>query len=238
MIGALSTTSDPRAAAWDAFAMALDGFDRTRPVVVFGHFDADGLSAVAVLVRVLRATGWTAEPRITGKGETPWDEPLRAELAARAPGGLIVTDLGTRAEPVAPGVPTIIIDHHVPVGVPANATLISGNGSLPEPTSALLAWWCVGALGPADDLLWLAALGLIGDMAEEAGFPELAAAQARWGKTALKLAVSLVNAPRRAGPPAPTRHRRWHCYCAAMVQRRSPRSRAPSATRCSRRRRR
>ena len=46
-------------------------------------------------------------------------------------------------------------------------------------------------------MLWLAALGLIGDMADESSFPELAAAQARWGKTALRDAVSLVNAPRR-----------------------------------------
>ncbi|HVG48203.1 MAG TPA: hypothetical protein VM899_08740, partial [Rubellimicrobium sp.] len=75
--------------------------------------------------------------------------------------------------------------------------VLSGNGWTPEPTSALLAYWCAQALGPAEDLLWLAALGLIGDMAEGAGFPELAEAQARYGKTALRDAVSLVNAPRR-----------------------------------------
>jgi single-stranded-DNA-specific exonuclease len=40
-------------------------------------------------------------------------------------------------------------------------------------------------------------MGLIGDMAEDAGFPELEAAQKRYGKTALRNAVSLVNAPRR-----------------------------------------
>jgi single-stranded-DNA-specific exonuclease len=34
-------------------------------------------------------------------------------------------------------------------------------------------------------------------MAEEAGFPELALAQKRYGKTALRSAVSLINAPRR-----------------------------------------
>ena len=34
-------------------------------------------------------------------------------------------------------------------------------------------------------------------MADGAGFPELERARARWGKTALKDAVSLVNAPRR-----------------------------------------
>ena len=203
MIGALSNSSDPRGAARDAFAAALTGFGRDRPAVVLGHFDADGLAAIAILVRALRAAGWRVEPRITGKGETPWDEPLAGELRARAPGGLIVTDLGTRAEPVLPGVPTIIIDHHLPTGLAPDATVISGNGLDPEPTAALLAWWCAGALGGQADLLWLAALGLIGDMA--APFPELVEAEARWGKTALKDAVSLVNAPRRtaaadAGP--------------------------------------
>jgi hypothetical protein len=194
MIGVLSPDTDPRIAAPAAFAAALQDFDRARPVTVLGHFDADGLSAVAILVRALRAAGWTAEPRITGKGESPWDEGFAATLGG--PGGLIVADLGTRPEPVLPGVPMVVIDHHLPTGIPAGATTISGNGLSPEPTTALLAWWAAAALGDASDLLWLAALGLIGDMADE-GFPELAAAQARWGKTALKDATSLVNAPRR-----------------------------------------
>jgi single-stranded-DNA-specific exonuclease len=127
------------------------------------------------------------------------------ELEEKAPGGLIVTDLGVRDGAIAPGVPTIIIDHHVPTGVPGDAVVISGNGTQPEPTSALLAYWCAEAVGTADDLLWLAALGLIGDMAEDKGFPEIAAAHSRYGKTALRNAVSLINAPRRtasadAGP--------------------------------------
>lgn len=194
MIGVLSASGDPRAAARDALAAALAGFDRARPVLVLGHFDADGLSAVAILVRALRAAGWTAEPRVVGKGETPWDDDFAATLGR--PGGLIVADLGTRAGQVLPGTPTVIVDHHLPTGTPTAATTISGNGLDPEPTSALLAWWCAGALGDQADLLWLAALGLIGDMADD-GFPELAAAQSRWGKTALKDATSLINAPRR-----------------------------------------
>jgi single-stranded-DNA-specific exonuclease len=195
VIGELAPDGNPRTHARRAFATALRGFDRSRPVLVLGHFDADGLSSVAILVRALRAAGWQAQPRITGKGETPWDPAFAATLGR--PGGLIVTDLGTRTEPVLPGVPTIIIDHHLPTGTPVGATTISGNGLEPEPTSALLAWWACAALGDQTDLLWLAALGLIGDMADGAGFPELERAQARWGKTALRDATSLVNAPRR-----------------------------------------
>ncbi|MDB5696870.1 MAG: family phosphoesterase [Sphingomonas bacterium] len=203
MIGALSLDTDPRHAAREAFAAALAGIDRGRPITVLGHFDADGMSAIAILVRALRGAGWQVEPRVTGKGESPWDEGFAGTLGS--PGGLIVADLGTRPEPVLPGTPTVVIDHHLPTGLPVGATTISGNGLSPEPTTALLAWWAAAALGDQADLQWLAALGLMGDMADEAAFPELTEARARWGKTALRDATSLVNAPRRtaacdAGP--------------------------------------
>lgn len=186
-------------------ATALDRAGGDGPVVVLGHFDADGLTAVAILVRALRRAGRTVEPLAIGKTESPWDEAVAARLAALAPALLIVADLGTRPDPVLAGTPTLVIDHHRPTGTPQDAVTISGNGLDPEPTSALLAWWAAGALGDQGDLLWLAAIGLIGDMADDAGFPELAEAQARWGKTALRDATALVNAPRRtaaadAGP--------------------------------------
>ena len=203
MIGALAHAAEPRLAACDAFGEALSRFDQAKPIAVLSHFDADGLTAAAILVRALRTAGWQADAVTTGKGETPWDASVTAALKARDPGGLILTDLGTRSDPVLPGCPTIVIDHHVPTGEPADAVTISGNGLSPEPTSALLAWWAAGALGDQDDLLWLAAVGLIGDMAED--WPELEQAQARWGKTALRDATSLVNAPRRtaAADPGP-----------------------------------
>lgn len=179
-----------------AFRAALDRFDRGRRPLIVGHFDADGLSAVAILARALAASGRPADTHITGKGENPWSPPLRDELAERCPGGLIVTDLGVRDGDIVPGCSTIVIDHHVPAGVPGAATVITGHGWVPEPTSSLLAWWCARAIGAGEDLLWLAAMGLVGDMADE-GFSELAEARARFGKTALRDAVSLVNAPRR-----------------------------------------
>lgn len=194
-----------RSAAAGAFAAFVDALDPDRPTLILGHFDADGLSAVAIFARALRAAGRAADIRLVGKGENPWDADLRAELARRAPGALIVTDLGVRDGALLTGTPTLIVDHHRPTGIPGDAVVVSGHGLGPEPTSALLAFACVRALGAQDDLLWLAALGLIGDMAPEDGFPEIAEAQARYGKTALRDAVSLVNAPRRtaaadAGP--------------------------------------
>ena len=83
------------------------------------------------------------------------------------------------------------------------ATVASSSVMRARATSALRAWGAAGALGDQENLLWLAAIGLIGDMADEAGFPELAQAQGRWGKTALKDAVSLINAPRRTAAADP-----------------------------------
>jgi single-stranded-DNA-specific exonuclease len=198
MYSILSVASDPRATAGEVFAGMIDRFSSDRPPLILGHFDADGLGAVAILARALGRAGRPAEIRLVGKGEQPWDTHVRAELAERAPGGLLVADLGVREGALLPGTPTAIIDHHVPTGTPGDAVVVGGHGLEPEPTSALLAFWCARGIGEADDLLWLAALGLIGDMAEGAGFPEMEEAQRRYGKTALRNAVSLINAPRRA----------------------------------------
>ena len=205
IVGSLSPDGEVRGAARDAMTAALATFKRGRPILVVSHFDADGLTAAAILIRALRQAGREAVSVVVGKGESPWDPEVTHRLGAHEPGGLIVADLGTRADPVLPGCPTLVIDHHVPTGEPRDAITISGNGLDPEPTTALLAWWAAGALGDQADLLWLAAVGLIGDMAEGLDFPEIAEAQVRWGKTALRDATSLVNAPRRtaaadAGP--------------------------------------
>lgn len=188
-----------------AFADAVGAFVVERAPLILGHFDADGLASIALIARAMERAGRPAEIRIVGKGENAWSDDIRAELAARRPGGLVVADLGVRPAALLAGVPTILVDHHVPTGAPDGALVLSGNGVEPEPTSALIAYWCASGLAPADDLLWLAALGLIGDMAGDAGFAELAEAQARYGKTALRNAVALINAPRRtaaadAGP--------------------------------------
>ncbi|WP_129790795.1 DHH family phosphoesterase [Sphingosinicella sp. CPCC 101087] len=194
----MAKQSDHAEAAGRAFRERVEALPFGMGPLILGHFDADGLSAVAILARALERLGRPAEIRLVGKGENPWSPAMREELARRTPAGLIIADLGVREGEPVPGVPTIVIDHHVPTGVPGEALVISGNGLDPEPTSSLLAYWCAVGSGPAEDLLWLAALGLIGDMAEDAGFPEMAEAQRRYGKTALREAVSLINAPRRA----------------------------------------
>ncbi|WP_279482620.1 phosphoesterase [Aureimonas sp. SK2] len=179
----------------EAFAAALARFD-PDPLVVC-HNDADGLSAGVTLRKAMARAGHPSAVRIVGKGENAYSDAFRDEFAGRPLGGLVIADLGVAPRLPREDVPTILVDHHVPTGHPSDATVISGVTDDPIPTSSLLAYRCAKALGPADDLLWLAAIGLIGDLADEAGFPEMAEARARYGITALRKAASLVNAPRR-----------------------------------------
>lgn len=80
MIGSL-TKEDPRAAAREGMAQFLRDVP-DEPIVVAGHFDADGLSAAAVLLRALRGAGREASAAIVGKGETPWEASFADRLRA------------------------------------------------------------------------------------------------------------------------------------------------------------
>ncbi len=136
--------------------------------------------------------------RLVGRFESAWYSNMAAQIQALEPGLVIVADLGIRPEPVLPARPTVLIDHHVPQGLPESATVISGYGQDPTPSSSLLAFWCSGTVAAADDLLWIAALGLIGDYGEKAPFAELAEARVRYKAKVLREATSLINAPRRS----------------------------------------
>ena len=201
-------TGDRRDLATGEFRRALAESGQGA-VLVLGHNDADGLAASSILARGLARQGRPTEVRILQRGETAWSPDIRAELAGRAPGGLIVTDFGVRSGTILPSVPTVFIDHHVPQGSPESATVLSGFGMDPVPTSSLLAFRCVSAGANVDDLLWLAAVGLVGDMAETSGFVEMAVAHRRWGITLLRRIASLLNQPRRSasGDPTPA----WPC---------------------------
>lgn len=186
------------------FAKAVSGFGPGAPAILC-HDDADGLSAGAILARAFdRAGRGPAHVRVIGRGESAWSTEIRNELAPLAPGGIVVTDLGVQAGTILPGVPTILVDHHVPRSMPgkAEAAVISGHADAPIPTSSLLAYACASSLGEADDLAWLAGIGLVGDLGERgasADFPDvMAPIKKTHTAKALREVVSLVNAPRRS----------------------------------------
>ena len=187
------------AAARAAVAEFVGALPAAARIVVFCHFDADGLAAGALFGRGLRRAGF-ADVRVvpSARGESAFSDAARQRLQALAPAALIVTDLGVDARGVLPGVPTLYVDHHQPSGEPPGATVISGYAWDPIPTSSWLAYDLLSPLADVDDLLWLAAVGTIGDLGERAPWPDLAAARRRYTAKWLKEAVALVNAARRS----------------------------------------
>mgnify|MGYP002778807261 FL=1 len=183
----------------------LDALPRSARVVVFAHFDADGLAAGALFGRALPRLGFGDVCVVpSGRGESAFSDGARERLRTLAPDALVVTDLGVRADGVLPGVPTLYVDHHRPEGgPPAPAVVVTGYGWDPIPCSAWLAWELLAPLvaeagAPTDDLLWLAALGTVSDLGDAAPWPPLAEAKRRYTAKWIREGVALVNAARRA----------------------------------------
>jgi len=187
------------AAAIVAFERFLADRDPAAPLTILCHSDADGLASGAVLRRGLERRGHARiATLVTGRGENAWDATVRERLIATSPAALIVADLGSRAAPLLPGVPTLLIDHHRPEGTPAGATLISAYGWEVIPNTSLLAFWLVAAGVPADDLLWIAAVGTLSDLGDDAPFTIVPVAKRAYTAKWLREATALVNAARRA----------------------------------------
>lgn len=179
-----------------AFLRALSPSAR---VVVFCHFDADGLAAGALFGRALPRMGF-GDVRVvhSDRGENAFSAGARERLAALRPDALIVTDLGVHRAGVLPGVPTLYVDHHGPDGEPEDAAVVLAYGWDPIPASAWLAYDLLSPLVDIEDLAWIAAVGTLSDLGEKAPWDALPGIRKRWSGKWLREAVSLVNAARRA----------------------------------------
>src|SRR5437763_16104931 len=133
------------------FRRFLDRLRPGRPVAVLCHSDADGLAAGAVLVRTLRQLGNAVAADVTRKGENAWMPSVAERLAPLKPQALIAADVGSAAAPILTAVPTLLIDHHQPEGLPPDAELITGYGLDPTPTSGLLAYECAASVTDVSD---------------------------------------------------------------------------------------
>ncbi|MFP5342461.1 MAG: single-stranded-DNA-specific exonuclease RecJ [Candidatus Limnocylindria bacterium] len=131
----LDALHDPRLLP-DA-SVVLDRIERARTagetVMVFGDFDADGLTGLAILVHALRALGIEATPYVPSRLDEGHGLSLAAVAAAQAAGvGLIVTvDCGTTsvaeiATARERGIDVIVTDHHrVPAELPAATAIVN-----------------------------------------------------------------------------------------------------------------
>lgn len=180
-------------------AAFLDALPATARIVVFCHFDADGLAAGALFGRGLARWGFT-DVRVvpSGRGESAFSASARERLAALGPDALVVTDLGVHSAGVLPAVPTLYVDHHRPEGEPAEGTVVSGYGWDPIPASAWLAYELLAERVEVADLSWIAAIGTVSDLGEKAPWDALPGLRKQWGGKWIREAASLVNAARRA----------------------------------------
>ncbi|HEX8295618.1 MAG TPA: single-stranded-DNA-specific exonuclease RecJ [Chthoniobacteraceae bacterium] len=128
----------------------LTALDRGERIVLYGDYDVDGVTSLALLTRVLRAFGAEPECFLPSRAEEGYG--LSAEGVARcvsehAPRLLIAVDCGTSsaaeiASLQAQGVDVIVIDHH------------EGKETLPQ---------CCALVNPklGDDWQYLCSVGLV-----------------------------------------------------------------------------
>jgi single-stranded-DNA-specific exonuclease len=173
-----------------------------RPVALH-DCDADGLTSGVLWQRTLERAGMQPVRLVTQRQRNAWSEGNREHLAAHRPHGLFVLDLGCKSEPLLEDVATCFVDHHRPDEPPAGGLLLSGYGLEPIPTTS----WLVYELAwvDLDDLLWLAAVGIVGDLGDKAPFELLARAKKRYKLQQLKEVAVLVNAARRSSTYEPWR---------------------------------
>lgn len=190
---------DPWRDAREQFAGFLADRAGGDRIVVFCHYDADGLAAGALLGRSLPRLSLGDTVVVPSlRGESAFSESARERVAALRPAALIVADLGVHGDGVLPGVPTLYLDHHRPAGEPSGAVVISGYAWDPIPATAWLTWELLRPLLDVDDVAWIAAVGTISDLGDAAPWAELPALRARYSARWLREAVVLVNAARRA----------------------------------------
>ncbi|AUX39126.1 uncharacterized protein SOCE26_005080 [Sorangium cellulosum] len=164
------------------------------------HADADGTSSAALACFAARALGAEVVPETPDKGENVHSPAFGARVRATGAALAVVLDTGSR-----PGrlfeVPTVIVDHHRadPAEAPEVEAFVSTFGDDRGTSTSALTFELLAPIAPIAPRAWLAALGLLGDLGDVARrHPLVAAAARQHGFTALREAVSLVNAAGRS----------------------------------------
>lgn len=145
----LSDLTDPfllpgMSAAVDRILAALDAGER---IVVFGDYDADGVTATALMVRVLGSLGAKVTPFLPHRVDDGYGlsaDTLQRCMDLHSPGLVVTVDCGTcSVEAVrmasAAGVDVVITDHHELNGDPAPAVAVVNPKLGSDPDASLLA---------------------------------------------------------------------------------------------------
>jgi single-stranded-DNA-specific exonuclease len=178
----------------------LKGFLRKvggRPLIL-SHVDSDGLCAAAILKRFLKRQGITAGHVYPAKGESAFTPGTATRIRELDPDSLFVLDLGSMDEDIAPGVPTLFIDHHRAFGRPENAVVLSSYGGAPSPPTSFVTYDLLSRLADIGDLEWLSAVGTAGDLGSDFVFAHADDIVKKLKKTSVREAEVLINSAKRS----------------------------------------
>lgn len=190
--------------AQQAFCSFVEQIPRNARVAALCDTDADGVTAGVIWQRAFeRAEFQQIQTLLPDRERNAWTRANRERIAAARPDFLFVLDLGSQPEAVLTGVPTCLIDHHHPEGVATSDTLISAYGWEPIPNTSWLVWHLAGQIADVADLDWIAAIGTLSDLGDQAPFELLTSAKRKYTAKYLKEATALINAARRAADYQP-----------------------------------
>ncbi len=155
-------------------------------VLVFGDFDADGLTGLAIMVRALRRFGLDVEPYVPSRLDEGHGLSRRAVDTAEAAGRTLIVTVDTGSSSVAEiadaarrGIDVIVTDHHrLPPEPPAAVALVNPHrldSTYPDPRLAgsgvafkVAQLVLAGVPGGPERALELAELATIGTVADVA----------------------------------------------------------------------
>jgi single-stranded-DNA-specific exonuclease len=186
------------AGARERFRAFIDALHPERPITILCDGDVDGLGAGVTLWHYL--TRRDVPPgSITvlhpQKGENAFTPTTRGYVARSHPRALFVLDLGVSGKQIIHSIPTLFIDHHRPTGQPPDATVLTGYGWDPVPTSSLLTYLLCNTSGEIEDKAWVAAIGNLGDLGPD--HPHLTQAAKAQKLKWVREATTLLNAAKR-----------------------------------------
>jgi single-stranded-DNA-specific exonuclease len=102
-----------------AVARVREAIKRRQPIVVYGDFDADGVTSTALLVQVLKSLGADVEPYIPNRVDEGYglNTPALHDLSRKGKKLIITVDCGIRSiqeveDGKAFGLDIIVTDHH------------------------------------------------------------------------------------------------------------------------------
>jgi hypothetical protein len=168
------------------------------PVLVACDHDVDGLASAVLVSRTLARLGTEVDVAPVGRGQHVHEPSYRDALAARAATLYVVTDMGSRGEPIGLPARTLIIDHHDSDVFPPDALVVSAARRVPVVPTSYLAFELLRTLAPIEDLAWLALLGGEADLGREPTFGSLPQWRAQHRRKDVSEAIALLNAARRS----------------------------------------